>query len=271
MPEAGCGGAGAKLQAFARVPALVQPVEHPCAERVPGANRSGYVALGQIQGAARQAPPVPEPDARALGHVHAHHLHVPELMQGVNRALQSPDVKAAAGFSDLYARGPAGLYLVQNKVVGMAQRRGHYPAKPVALLADHVHARLDPGGANAFQQPRRDRAEFPVRPVHPVQQEQIAEMKDAAFQPDHGHMFRPEQGICPAAVVECPLAGAGVGHDIGIGSSGLVRSLHGPGINPQVPANLPDIIPGNILSDHSDAHEGEPGAQAGKVSQDVER
>src|SRR5437660_1640223 len=138
-----------------------------------------------------------------------------------------------------------------------SRRQAYSCGKAITVVADHIHAGLDPGGLSRRQQPRRLGPITAIGLVQFIQQQQIAQVKQARADLREIQILPAPEGIGAARVKKSAAAMALLGHDIGVGSRGLGRHPQMPGIDLVPLAVVEDLLAQRVAADQTRAGERE--------------
>ena len=212
MAQRGGSGADAQLQRLVHGQLMRRGIENAGAEGVARAHGALDIALGQPQallGIERAVRRHAAAQLRAVDDRPGGDAQGEELLQ---RGLHVLGAQRAVLLPEDHAGGLLGLQLVDDAVVGVAQRRRHQPLEPVSRFADYIDAGLDPPALGPVEQPGHLRAVFRVRRVQVGQQQNIADVQDIHVQLLPVDVFLAVIGIGAGMLEEGPLLGLVIAH-----------------------------------------------------------
>ena len=140
------------------------------------------------------------------------------LEEGPGGVAETDGVEHAVFLTNLEARSLAGFDLIQDAEVRVLQGRPHNAAEAVAVFAHHINARLETSRLGRGQQTGGAGAVLGIRRVQGIQQQQVAEMKNAGLGFSKVHILTLPQRVGAPEMEKCALAVAFLGHHIRVGS-----------------------------------------------------
>lgn len=267
--EGGCGDADAGEQAAGEFPAFVEAEEDTGGEGIAGAGGSGDVFLGDLEGGLPDVLALSGAGEGALGEVDDHQFADAHLEEGAGGVAEGDGVEFAVVLADLEPGDFAGLEFIDDEVVGELEGGDDVFRVAIAVFGDDVEGGFEAGVLGFGEEGGSAGAVFFVGLVEGVEEEEVAEVEQLGLAPGEVDIAAVPEGVGAAEVEEGAASVAGLGHDVGVGRGGLVGGLEQAGVDLGFAAIGEDAFTEGVIADEAGGGEGEGGAEAEEVDEDV--
>lgn len=254
-----------------QTPFFVQTEQYTRAEGISGSGGAADVVCGELEGGLPEVITSARAGKCAFGKMDHNHLTDALLQQCPGGVAEGDGVEAIVRMADFEAGGLTGFDLVEDAIIHVFEGGTHDFGETIAIFADDIDAGFDAGGLRAGEEAGGFGAEFCVRLIQGVEQEQIAEMKNARFYFGKIEIFTVPKRVRAAGVEESAAAMALFGHDIGVGGGCFGSGAEMPHVNLVLAAIIEDLVAKGVLADEARAEERERDAGFGEVNQDIVR
>ena len=151
----------------------------------------------------------------AFGHVNDDEFGVSGGQQFFRRVAQAFAAQCAVFAAQRNPDGLPGLDFIQNQIIHIFQRRNDEAGEPIRHFADDIHRCFQAHLLKSRERARHNRAEFRIRRIHAVQQQNIADLGDLVSSKFFERNMRDIPfGIRPDIMEKCALTALFRGHGI---------------------------------------------------------
>ena len=181
--------------------------------------------------------------------MHDHQFPHAALQERSRRVAQGDRVQRAVRLANFESGRLARLNFIEDAIVRVPQRRQNDARKAVAVFAHDIDAGFQSGRLRLAQQGGRFGAMLGVGRVQRVEQQQVAQVKNAGADLLEIQPGPVPERIGPAMMKESAMTVALFGHDIGVGSRRERSGLKVARIDAMLPAIFEDD-PAQIVIAH---------------------
>jgi len=263
------GDADAGEQAALQGPTLVQTEQNSGAEGVARAGRARDVIGGQFQGGLPDILAFARAGESTFGKMNDDQFANALLQQSASGMAQGHRIELPIGLANFETGCLTRFDFVQDAIIDMLEGGIDNFGEAIAILANDIDAGFDARRLGSRQQAGGAGAEGAIRLIERVQQEQIAEVKNAGACPGEIEIGPAPMGVGAASMEEGPAAMTLFGHDIGVGGRRLGSGGKVPDVDPMAAAIVEYLSSQGILTNQAGAKEREGSAGLGKIVQNI--